>query len=78
MTGFRELRKDKGFETLAALAKATGINIGTLWRYENGEVVPKPERAEELGRALGVPGDVVRFLVKQANRHRREMGEQAS
>ena len=36
------------------LARKSGINKGTLWRYRTGQVIPKQKAIEKMSRALNV------------------------
>ena len=36
------------------LARKTGINKGTIWRYINGDIIPKQNAISKMAQALGV------------------------
>lgn len=38
----------------ADLARKCGINKGSVWRYVNGEVIPKQNAIAKMSQALGV------------------------
>lgn len=62
----------RGKRGVRSIAEATGCNTGTLWRYENGVVIPKPETAEKLAPEYGISPDEVREYAKIAHEMRKK------
>ena len=54
----RDLRKQKGL-TLRALGDQAGLDLKTIWRYEQGLFTPKWTNAKKLAAALGVDVTVI-------------------
>ena len=48
----REKRQARG-ETLEAVARACGLNTGTMWRIESGRTNPRAETLAALARHFG-------------------------
>ncbi|APT75038.1 hypothetical protein LN42_00465 [Marinitoga sp. 1137] len=49
----KELRTKKNL-TLNQLAKMTGLNQATIWRIENGIIIPKIDTAQKIAKVLEV------------------------
>lgn len=50
----RRLREERGV-SLAALARRAGFSKPSLWAWENGRTIPRPQSLRALARALDVP-----------------------
>ena len=50
----KSIRKRAGM-TQAALAKASGVSLMSIVRYENGLRTPPPETAKKIASVLGFP-----------------------
>jgi transcriptional regulator with XRE-family HTH domain len=50
----RRLRKDAGFESQEALARALDVSVFTISRYERGETKPDINGLYALAQVLGV------------------------
>jgi transcriptional regulator with XRE-family HTH domain len=53
-----KLRKDRGFKTQEALAKALGMDQPTVGRWESGRINPGPENLKHLCEVLGIDESV--------------------
>ena len=49
----RSYREFRGFNQIE-LAKLSGINVGTIRKYETGVRNPKPDQLEKIAKALGL------------------------
>lgn len=55
MMNFRELREESGYQTKYDLAKALGVPITAVNRWEVGITTPKGDDLYNLVKVLGVP-----------------------
>lgn len=51
----RKLRREKGFDSIEAFARALGWSWITVSRYERGKSNPSIERLYKIADVLGVP-----------------------
>lgn len=58
-----ELRKEKGI-TREHISKVTGLNITTLWRYENNHIVPTVDNLVKYLNVIGYDLELVSKGVK--------------
>ena len=64
----RSSRRRKGL-SLRELADLTGISYSTINKYENGFIVPKPDKLERIQAVLGVPQDAPTTESKASGEH---------